>query len=96
MRNTNFAALQKKTIVDVLQILYFTVQHIILSPQKPEEKPRHKPFTVSTTQPNFLIYSEAADENLYIRKCFQIYWIFNYILVNVSEYISLHHCLRIY
>ena len=48
VRNTNFAVLQKKTIVDVLQILYFTVQHIILSPQKPEEKPRHKPTPTET------------------------------------------------
>ena len=53
-------------------------------------------YTVSTTQPNFLIYSEAADTNLYIRKCFQIYRIFTNILGNVSEYIILHHCLRIY
>ena len=28
--------------------------------------------TVSTTETNFLIYSEAADANLYIRKRFQI------------------------
>ena len=28
--------------------------------------------------------------------CFQIYRIFTYILGKVSEYISLHHCLRIY
>ena len=41
-------------------------------------------YPVSTTQTNFLIYSESADANLYIRKCFQIYWIFTYILGNVS------------
>ena len=51
---------------------------------------------VSTSQTNFLIYSEAADSNLYIRKCFQIFKISTYILGNFSEYISLHHCLRIY
>ena len=37
--------------------------------------PRSKTFvfTVSTSQTNFLIYSEAADSNLYIWKCFQMY-----------------------
>ena len=35
--------------------------------------------TVSTTQTNFLIYSEAAYSNLYIRKCFQMYKILPYI-----------------
>ena len=44
--------------------------------------------TVSTTQPNFLIYSEAAVANLYIRKCFQIYNILTYILGNVSKFLG--------
>ena len=36
-------------------------------------------YTVSTTQTNFLIYSEAADADLYIRKRFQICKILPYI-----------------
>ena len=52
--------------------------------------------TVSTTQTNFLIYSEAADSNLYIRKCFKICKILTYIFGHFSKYISLHHYLLIY